>query len=84
MNELLKLRRDPLLLSLINSISCMVAIGEPATVNEVLELINMVNEFPVAKKYLLLVAPTFEPTVLKNLTINFQVIFNYSETGKNH
>ena len=81
--ELLKLRKSPQFLSLLSSISCLVTVAEPDASNEVLELIHMVNKFPVLEKYMLLIGSTFDDNAFENLTINFQVIFNYTaESGE--
>ena len=80
--ELLKLSGNPLFLSLLDSISCVVTIVESDNVGQILRLIEMVYELPVTEKYLLLIAQTFDSTALQNLTINFQVIVHHAETGK--
>ena len=81
--ELLRLRNSPQFLSLLFSISCLITVSEPDTTNEVLELIHMVNKLPVLEKHMLLIGSTFDETAFENLTINFQVTFNYiAESGE--
>ena len=78
---MLKLRGNPLFASLFNPISCLVTIVETDNIEDVLRLVEMVNELSVTKKYLLLIVPTFDSTIVQNITINFQVIVNHGEAG---
>ena len=81
--ELLKLKKSPQFLSPLSSISCLITVSEPDNSNEVLELIHMVNKLPVLEKYMLLIGLTYDETAFENLTINFQVKFNYTaESGE--
>ena len=79
--ELLKLGENPLFLSLFASISCLVTVAETDDNDEVLELLEMVDGLPVAKKYLLLIISTFDSTKFANITINFQVMMHHKKTG---
>ena len=79
--ELLKLRGNLLFSSISASISCLVTIVETDDNEEVLKLLNMMSDLSVAKKYLLLILPTFDSTKFANLTVNFQVMIHHKETG---
>ena len=67
--------------SLTDSVSCLVTIVATDNNEEVLKLLEMINHLSVAKKYMLLIVSTFDPTMFTNLTINFQVIMHHRNTG---
>ena len=78
----MKVTGNPLFSSLVVSFFCLLTIIETSKVEEVLKLIEVVNEISVAKKYLLLIHPTFDSTAVQNLTINFQIMVNHGEAGE--
>ena len=79
--ELIEQRGNPLFSSAAASISCLVTIVETHDKEDMLKLIDMVDDFYVAKKYLVLIAPTFGGAQFQNLTISFQTMVLHRETG---
>ena len=79
--ELIEQRGNPLFSSVVASVSCLVTIVETHDKEDMLKLIEMVDDFSVAKKYLVLIAPTFGGAQLQNLTISFQTMILHRETG---
>ena len=79
--ELLKVRGNLLLSSVLASSSCLITIVETHADDEVLDVIDMVNDFRADRKRLLILAPTFNETMFKNVTINYDVRIKHSYGG---
>ena len=71
--ELLKIKNNPQFLLILNAVTCLSIIVE-ANHDEVSQLIDMVNELKVEGKYLLLIVPSSELSVMRNKTINYNVV----------
>ena len=67
--------------SVLASSSCVITIVETHSGDEVLDLIDMVNDFRADRKRLLILAPTFNETMFKNVTINYDVTIEHSYGG---
>ena len=78
---LLKSKDNPLFSSVLASSSCVVSIIEANDNEEVLNVIEMVNDFRVDRKHLLLLVPTLNETMFKNTTINYDVIIEHRDQG---
>ena len=67
--------------SVLASSSCLIIIVETYADNQVLDVIDMVNDFRADRKRLLILAPTFNETMFKNVTINYDVTIEQSYRG---
>ena len=79
--ELLRVKDSPLLSSITSSSSCLITVAESSDEN-VLQLLGMVNELNVAKKFLILIVTSLSTTLLRNVTINYNVILDNRGKGK--
>ena len=79
--ELLKVRGHILFSSVLASSSCLITIVDTHSGDEVLDVIDMVNDFRADRKRLLILAPTFNETMFKNVTINYDVTIEHSYGG---
>ena len=79
--EFLKLRHNHLFSYALASSSCLISIIETFSEDEVLELIDMVNDFRADRKSLLLKVPTFNENMFKNITINYDVTIEHRDEG---
>ena len=64
------------------SMSCLILIAQVSTFTEVSYSIDMMTQFRVAKKHLIIEIPSLDVTSLQNKTINFNVLINHKETSK--
>ena len=82
--ELLKVRGHPLFSSVLASSSCVNTIIETYADpdNKVLDAIDMMNSIRADRKHLLLLVPSFDADIFKNLTINFVVTIEHSDGGE--
>ena len=78
---LLKSKDNPLFSSILASSSCFASIIETNDNEEVLNVIQMVNDFMVDRKHLLLLVPTLNETMFKNITINYDVSIEHRDEG---
>ena len=67
--------------SVLASSSCLIIIVETYADNQVLDVVDMVNDFRADRKRLLILAPTFNETMFKNVTINYDVTIEHSYGG---
>ena len=67
--------------SVLASSSGLITIVETHASDEVLEVIDMVNNARADRKRLLILAPTFNETMFKNVTINYDVTIEHSYGG---
>ena len=67
--------------SVLASSSCLIIIVETYADNQVLDMIDMVNDFRADRKHLLILAPTFNEAMFKNVTINYDVTIEHSYGG---
>ena len=81
--HLLRLKNDTRLQNILESISCLVIIADVSTDTDVIELIDIVTKFRVAKKRLILSIPDLNAASLQNKTIHFNVLIHHSGTGSN-
>ena len=58
--ELLKLGEIDLLTDILASTSCLITIVEVDDLGEAFKIIDMVNEFPVSKKHLVVIVPKLD------------------------
>ena len=79
--EFLKLRDDLLFSSALTSSSCLISIIETFSEDVVLDVIDMVNDFRVDRKRLLLIVPTFNENKFKNITVNYDVTIEHRFEG---
>ena len=68
--------------SVLASSSCLITIVEiHGAGDEVLDVIDMVNDFRADRKRLLILTPSFNETMFKNVTINYDVTIEHSYGG---
>ena len=82
--DLSKVRQSLLFESLLSSSSCLITKIETSVLGEIFDMIDMVNDFRVSRKHLLVLTPTFNETMLKNITINYDVTIEYINEGGFH
>ena len=68
--------------SVLASSACVNTVIETYVNDEVLYAIDMVNGFRADRKYLLLLVPTFDKTMFKNITINYAVTIDHIDGGE--
>ena len=78
---LLKSRDSPLFSSVLFSSSCIVTIIKTNGNDGVLDVIHMVNDFRADRKHLLLLVPTLNETMFKNITNNYDVTIEHRDEG---
>ena len=78
--ELLKVKNNPQFLLILTTVTCLSIIVD-ANNDEVSQLIDMVNGLTVERKYLLLTVPSSELSVLRNKTINYNVMIYVKGSG---
>ena len=75
---------------LANETSCLITIVDVDNLSEVFKIIDMVNEFPVSKKHLVLIVPKLDSNGLhrhlsiresQNTTINYNVVVHQKHKG---
>ena len=79
--ELLKVRGNLLFSTILASSSCIITIIETSLDHDILNMIDMVNSFRAERKRLLLLIPTFNETMFKNIMINYDVTIEHSDGG---
>ena len=62
--------------------SCLVTMAHMTNDEEVSQLINLINEMTVSKKYLIILVDFLNSTVLQKRAINFNVLFNHRNAGE--
>ena len=62
--------------------SCLMTIVRKHNDSEVYQLIDIVNDFWIEKKYLVVFVAKFNTTFLRKKTVNFNVIINQEEPGE--
>ena len=67
--------------SLMARMSCLVTIAVMRNDAEMSQLIDIVNEIRVYKKYLIIFADTWNTTLMQKRTINFNVNINHRGRG---
>ena len=63
------------------SISCLITIIEAHSNDGILDMIDMVNDFRVGRKQLLLMVPDFDKKMFGNITINYDVTIAHGPEG---
>ena len=82
--DLSKVRQSLLFESLLSSSSCLITKIETSVLGEIFDMIDMVNDFRVSRKHLLVLTPTLKEIMLKNITINYDVTIKYINEGGFH
>ena len=68
-------------MSLISSVSCLRIMAEANTNTEVSHVIDIVNEFRVGEKYLIIKTTELDKSSIQNKTINFNVMVHHQLLG---
>ena len=68
--------------SLMARMSCLVTIADLKSDTEFIQLLDLVKDIKISQKYVTIFIKTLNSTVLKNRTINFNVIFKHKDKGK--
>ena len=79
-NELLKVKSNPQFSLILARVKCLDIVVE-ANGDEVSQLIDMVNDLKVGRKHLLLIVPALDLSVMKNKTINYNVMIYDRSSG---
>ena len=79
--ELLKVRDNPIFSSVLALSSCLIIIIETNYENGILDVIDMVGDFRAERKHLLVIVPKYNEEMLKNITINYEVTFEHRDEG---
>ena len=72
--ELLKMKNNPQFVLIFTTVTCLSIIVEANNNDEVSQLIDIVNGLTVERKCLLLIVPSSELSVMRNKTINYNVV----------
>ena len=78
--ELLKVKSNPQFQVISTTVACLNIVVE-ADGDEVSQLIDVVNELKVERKYLLLIVSALDLSLMRNKTINFNVMIYNIGTG---
>ena len=81
--EFLKFRASPLFNSALDTSSCLNAILEMEIEKDILEVINLINDYQMPKKHLHLIVPALNKNTFQNLTLNYDVTFEIKGTFYN-
>ena len=68
--------------SILEELSCLWTVAKVQDESEIHQVIDMVNDFAIPKKYLTISIENVNITLLRNKTINFNVMLNHREAGK--
>ena len=68
--------------SILGELSCLWTVADVQNESEIHQIIEMVNDFDMPKKYLTIAIEDLNVTSLRNMTINFNVVLNHREAGK--
>ena len=79
--NLYEVKNDGKFRSLIARMSCLVTVAVMQNYAEISQLIDIVNEIRVSKKYLIIFTDTLDATLMQKRTINFNVIINHRHKG---
>ena len=80
--KLLKVKESAEFRSMTARMSCLITIVQKHKYSEVSQLIDIVNDLWIERKYLRVYVETFNTTFLRKKTINFNVIINQEEPGE--
>ena len=61
--------------------SCLITLAELSNELELITLIEIMNKFKIAKKYLIVTMDTYDTTLFPETIINFNVMINHREKG---
>ena len=81
-NHLLDVKDEVKFRFLMARMSCLVIIARLKCDTEILQLMDRVKEIKISKKYLTIFIENLDTTILPNMTINFNVIFNHGKQGE--
>ena len=79
-NELLKVKSNPQFSVILTTVTCLNVVVE-ANGDDVSLLIDMVNDLKVGKKHLLMIVQALDLSVMKNKTINYNVMIYDRSSG---
>ena len=79
--HLLRFKDDKMIMNMLSSFSCLMTIADVSTDTEVLELVDTVTKFRVAKKHLIISIHKLDVASLQNKTINFNVVIYHKGGG---
>ena len=79
--QLLEYQVDGRLISIMKSISCLRTVVQAQNDTEASQVIDLVKEFRVAQKDLIITIPNWNVNYLQNKTINFKVIIKHQAAG---
>ena len=61
--------------------SCLITVAELSNELELITLIDIMKEFKIANKYLFVTMDTYNTTMFRETTINFNVMINHRGKG---
>ena len=82
LGELLKIKVSEKFKSMTARMSCLMTMTRMNNDLEVSQLIDVVNELKVSKKYLIIFVETLNTTLLRKKAIPFNVIIHHNESGE--
>ena len=80
--KLLEVKESDKFKHMMQKMSCLLTVARMNDNLEVSQLIDVVNEFKISKKYLVIFAETTNITLLQKKTITFNVIIHHNESGE--
>ena len=79
--NLLEIKDGEKFRSLRAMMSCLVTITEMSNESEVSKMIDIMHEFKIAQKHLIIFMDTLNTTLLSERTVNYNVMINHRGTG---
>ena len=73
---LLRASDDPLFVSVMKTVSCLVMIAETSHSEDIAQLLDMMTTIRVPSKYLMINTSVLDISILRNKTINYEVCIN--------
>ena len=78
--NLIGVKDDKRMLTIIGLVSCLVFIAEVDNLADISALVDLVNELQVPNKLLILSIPRLDLNLIQNKSINFDVLINMEDT----
>ena len=79
--DLVQVENGKNLKSIATGMSCLMTIADISNEFEMFQMIDMIRELKITKKYLVILINTIDTNILGNITINFNVMIDHRKTG---
>lgn len=82
--DLLQVKDGEKFRSLTSRMSCLMTVTEMSNELELSSLLEIIHDLTIAQKYLIVFMDTFNATMFLERNINFNVMINHREPGRNN